>query len=113
MEMHKQNNEMISSTLTTTTMSLSQLQVSFANVQSQLKMEKVSSLAKENRIKSLEGLVIKIGYDTKDVNATNEIIKKKKLDITTLRKQLKLATLEDPMTKEIVEYEALKADMMK
>jgi len=31
-------------------------------------MEKVSSLAKDNRIKSLEDLVIKIGYDPKDIN---------------------------------------------
>lgn len=33
MEMHKQTSEMISSTLTNTAMSLSKLQVSFANVQ--------------------------------------------------------------------------------
>jgi len=31
-------------------------------------MEKVSSLAKDNRIKSLEDLVVKIGYDPKDIN---------------------------------------------
>ena len=72
--MHKKTGEMISSTLTNTAMSLSQLQVSFANVQSQLKMVKVSSLAKYNRIKSLEYLVLNIGYDPKYVNASKEII---------------------------------------
>jgi len=86
MEMHKQTGEMITSTLTNIAMSLSKLQVSFANVQSQLKMEKVSSLAKENRIKSLEDLVTKIGYDPKDVIVAEEIIKKKNLDIAALRK---------------------------
>ena len=63
-------------------------------------MEKISSLAKYNRIKSLEDLVTKIGYDPKDVNVAEEIIKKN-LDIATLRKQLKLPATEDPMTKDI------------
>ena len=43
-------------------------------------------MAKDNRIKSLEDLVIKIGYDPKDVNVAEEIIRKKNLDITALRK---------------------------
>lgn len=49
-------------------------------------MEKVSSLAKDNRIKSLENLVIKIGYYPKDIISTEQIIKKKNLDIAALRK---------------------------
>ena len=85
MEMHKQTGEMIYSTLNKHALSLSKLQVSFANVQSQLKMENVSSLSKDNRIKSLEDFVVNIGYDPKDVNAAEEIIKKKNLDIETLR----------------------------
>lgn len=76
-------------------------------------MEKVSSLAKDNRIKSLEDLVIKIVYGPKDVIVVEEIIKKKNLDIATLRKHLKLLATEDPMTKDIAEGEAHKADMTK
>ena len=76
MDVHKKTGEMISFTLTNTAISLSKLQVSFANVQSQLKMEKVSSLAKDNRINYLENLVINIGYDPKDVNSTEDISKK-------------------------------------
>jgi len=76
-------------------------------------MEKVFSLAKDNGIKSLEDLVVKIWYDPKDVNAVEEIIKKKNLYIAALRKQLKLPATEDPLTKEIEENEAQKADMMK
>ena len=74
-------------------------------MQSQLKMEKVSSLTKDNRIKSLKYLVIKIRYDPKDINAAKEIIKKKNLDIAALRKKLKLTATEDPLTKYIEENE--------
>ena len=86
-------------------MSLSKLQVSFANFQSQLKMERASS-AKDNRIKYLEDLVLKIGQDPKDVNVVEEIIKKKKLDIVALRKQLKLPATEDPLAKDIEQGQA-------
>lgn len=113
MEMHKQMGEIISSTLTNTTMSLSKLQVSFANIQCQLKMKKVSSLATDNRIKSLEDFVVNIGYDPKDVNVAEEIIKKNNLDIVALRKKLKMTATDDPLTMDIEENEAQKANMMK
>ena len=50
-------------------------------------------------MKTLEDLIVKIGYDPKDCNATEEILKKKNVDIAALRKQLKLPSIEDPMTK--------------
>ena len=99
MEMHKQTGEIISYTLINIAMSLSKLEVSYAKIRSQLKMEKVSSLAKDNRMKSLEDLVVKIGYDLKDINIAEEIIKKKNMDIGALRKQLKLPAMEDPLAK--------------
>ena len=49
-------------------------------------MEKVSYLAKDNMIKSLEDLVITIGYDPKDVNVAKGIFEKENLDIAALRK---------------------------
>jgi len=76
-------------------MALSKLRTTLSNVQSELKIEKISSLAKDNRFKSLEGLVIKIGYDLIDIKAVEDIIKKTNADITTLRKQLKLPSIED------------------
>ena len=51
MDMHIQTSEMLFSTMTNTTMSLSKLRTSLSNVQSQLKLERVSSLAKDNKIK--------------------------------------------------------------
>lgn len=64
-------------------------------------MEKLYSLAKDNMVKSLEDLVVKIGYDPKNINDVEDIIKKKNLDIATFRKQLKFPATEDPLTKDI------------
>jgi len=113
MEMHKQTGEMIFSTVTNTAMSLSRLQVPLANVQSQLKMEKVFALAKDTKIKYMEDLVIKVGYDPANINATKELVKKSNLDIEALRKQLKFPATKDPLAKDIEEKETQKADMMK
>jgi hypothetical protein len=67
-------------------MTSSKLQVSINNIQSQLKLYKISSLAKDNKIKSLEELVLKIGYDPTNVKEVEELIKKKNVDIASLRK---------------------------
>lgn len=113
MEMHKQTREMIFYTITNTTMNLSKLQVTLATVQSQPKMEKVSALAKDTRIKTLEDLAIKLGYDLANINVAEELVKKKNLDMATLRKQLKLPAIEDPLAKDIEETGTQKANMMK
>lgn len=49
-------------------------------------MEKISSLAKDTRIKSLEDLVVKMGYDPVNMKVAEEIIKNKNIDIVALRK---------------------------
>jgi hypothetical protein len=49
-------------------------------------MEKISSFAKDNIIKKLEELVLKIGYDSSNVKAAEEMIKKNNADIASLRK---------------------------
>ena len=85
-DMHRQTWEMIFSTLTNTSMTTSKLQVSLNNIQSQLKPEKISYLAKDNKIKSLEELVLKIGYDPTNVKAAEELLKNKNVDIAYLRK---------------------------
>ena len=53
------------------------LQGSLDNVTAQYKLDKTSSQAKDNRIKSLEGLVIDLGHDPSDIKATEKLIKKK------------------------------------
>lgn len=99
MDMHIQSGEMFFSTMTTTAMSLSKLKTALSNVQYQLNIENISSLAKDNKLKSLEDLVVNIGYYPKDNKAVEEITKKKNANISALRKQLKLPSIEDPKIK--------------
>jgi hypothetical protein len=113
MDLHKQTGEMVFHTLSHASASASKFQVALNNAQTQLKLEKISSFAKDNRIKMLEELVLKIGYDPASVKAAEEMIKKKNADITSLRKQLKLPPIEDPRAKEIAEKEGEKDEMLK
>jgi hypothetical protein len=113
MDLHKQTREMVFHILAHASSSAAKLQVSLNNAQTQLKLEKISSFAKDNRIKTLEELVLKIGYDPSNVKAAEEMIKKKNADISSLRKQLKLPPTEDSQAKEIAEKEGEKDEMLK
>jgi hypothetical protein len=113
MDLHKQTGEMVFHTLAHASASAAKFQVSLNNAQTQLKLEKISSFAKDNRIKTLEELVLKIGYDPANVKAAEEMIKKKNADIASLRKQLKLPPTEDSQAKEIAEKEGEKDEMLK
>jgi hypothetical protein len=86
MDLHRQTGEMVFSTLKNASTAAAKLQVSLSNVQTQLKLEKISSFAKDNKIKTLEELVLKIGYDPSNVKAVEEMLKKKNVDIASLRK---------------------------
>jgi DNA-binding transcriptional MerR regulator len=78
-----------------------------------LKIEKISSFSKYNRIKTLEELVLKIRYDPSNVKVVEEMLKKKNFDIASLRKQLKLPPMEDAQAKEIAETEGEKDEMLR
>ena len=95
MDLHRQTGEIVFSTLENASTVAAKLQVSLSNVQTQLKLEKISSFAKDNGIKTLEELVLKIRYDPSNVKAIEEMLKKKNVDIASLRKQLKLPLMED------------------
>jgi hypothetical protein len=112
-QMDLQTREMVFYTLAHASTTVSKLQVSLNNFQTQLKLEKVSSFAKDNRIKTLEELVLKISYDPANVKAAEEMIKKKNVGIASLRKQLKLPPTEDSQAKEIAEKEGEKDEMLK
>jgi hypothetical protein len=113
MDFHRQTGEMVFSTLANASTTAAKLQVSLNNVQTQLKLEKVSSFEKDNRIKSLEEMVLKVGYDPSNVKVVEELLKKKNADIASLRKQLKLSATEDSQTKEMAETEGQKEEMLK
>ena len=112
MDMNTHPGEMLFSTMTTKAMSLSKLKLALSNLQSQLKIEKLSPLAKDNRMKTLEELVVKVGYDPKDCKAAEEINKKKNADIVALRKHLKIPSIEDSRTKNMAENEDDKYEML-
>jgi len=94
-------------------MTTANLQTSLNKFHSQLKMEKISSLDKDNKIKSLEELVLKILYDPSNVKETKELLKKKNVDIASLRKQLKILAIEDPQVKEMVKTGDHKEEILK
>jgi len=89
-ELHKQTGEMVNSTLVNKAMLAHQLQSSLDNTTAQLQLEKASSLAKDNRIKSLEEIIIELGHDPKYAKGIKALIKKKEEDVAALRQQLKL-----------------------
>lgn len=74
-------------------------------------LERASSLAKDNRIKSLEEIIIELGHDPKDAKGIKASIKKKEEDIAALRKQLKLPITMHPQTTEVVQQKE-EEDMM-
>lgn len=78
------------------------LENSLNNTISQLQLEKSSSQAKDNRIKTLEELIIGFGHDPKDVKAVEALIKKKDEDIAALRKQLKLPPSRHPQIAKVI-----------
>ena len=77
---------MVFHTLAHASASASKFRVALNNAQTQLKLEKIPSFAKDNIIKMLEELVLKIGYDPVNVKVAEEMIKKKNADIASLRK---------------------------
>ena len=87
---------MIYSTLTGKAIAAHQLSNSLNNISAQFRLKKASSQANDNRIKSLEDLVIELGHNPKDVKAKEQLIKKKNDDIATLKKQLKIPQLHHP-----------------
>jgi len=53
------------------------LKESLSNTSSQLDLERISSLAKDNRIKTLEEIIIEPGHDPKDAKGIKALIRKK------------------------------------
>ena len=78
---------MVYSTLVDKAMLAHKLENSLNNTLAQLDLEKASSLAKDNRIKSLEDIIIELGHGPKYAKGIKALMKKIEEDITALRKQ--------------------------
>ena len=102
-ELHKQTGEMVYATLAGKAMLAHELKESLKNTNTQLDLEKMSSLAKDNRIKTLEEIIIDLGHDPKDPKGVRALMKKKDDDIAALRKRLRLPLTEHPQTAELVQ----------
>ena len=111
-EFHRQTSEMLYSTITNKAMSAQKLQNTISNMQDQMKLEESSLYAKDLRIKTLEELVLQVGYDPANIKAAELFVKKKNEDIAALRKQLKLPQSEHPQTKEVIQEHNEKDEMM-
>ena len=94
---------MVYSTLADKALMAHKLQNSLYNTSAQLELENASSLAKDNRIKSLEEIIMELGHDPKDPKGTQALIKKKEEDIEYLRKQLRLPITMHPQTTEFAQ----------
>ena len=103
---------MIYSTMTNKAMSVQKLQSSLDNIATQIKLQKASSQAKDNRIKSVEYLVIEMGHDPNDIKTAEKLIKKNNDDIVALKKQLEFPHSEHPQTKEVLESQTHQEEMM-
>jgi len=76
---------------------------SLHNTSTQLELEKASSQAKDNRIKSLEEIIIELGHDPNDPKGVQALIKEKEEDIAALKKQLRLPPTIHPQTTEVAQ----------
>ena len=86
---------MLYSTVTNKAMSAQKLQNTISNMQDQMKLDKASLYAKDQRIKALEELVLQVGYDPANIKAA-ELLVKKIEDRVASRKQLKLPQSQHP-----------------
>ena len=71
------------------------------NTNTQLDFERLSSKAKDNRIKSLEEIIVDLGHDPSDPTGVKALMKKKDDDLNAMKKRLKLLPTEHPQTAEL------------
>jgi len=110
-EMHKQTGEMVYATLADKAMLANQLKESLTNTNTQLDLERMSSITKDNRIKTLEEIIMDLGHDPKDAKGIKALMKKKEDDIAALKKQLRLPATMHPLIAELAQEKQVE-DMM-
>jgi len=102
-DLHKKTGEMVYSTLADKTLMAHRLQNSLHKIAAQLELEKASSQAKDNIIKSLEEIILEMGHDSNEPKGVQTLMKKKDEDIAALRKQIKLPATLHPQTKGVAQ----------
>lgn len=102
-ELHKQTGEMVYASLADETLENYKLKSSLNATASQLDLEKASSQAKDNRIRSLEDIIIEIGHDPKDISGIQEILKLRDADMAAMRKKIKIPSTIHPQIDEVAQ----------
>ena len=102
---------MVYATLADKAMLAHELKESLKNTNTQLDLEKMSSSAKDNRIKTLEEIIVDLGHDPKDPKGVKALMKKKDDDIAALRKQLRLPPTVHPQTAELLQEKEVEDTM--
>jgi len=95
---------MVHSTLADKAILAHRLQNSLHNTSAQLELEKASSLAKDNRLKSLEEIIMELGHDPNDPKGIQALIKKKEEDIAAFRRKLRLPITIHPQTTKVAQH---------
>ena len=106
-ELHKQAGEMVYATLVEKATLAYELKESLKNTNTQLDVERMSSKAKDNRIKTLEDIIVDMGHDPNDPTGVKALMKKKDDDLKALKKRLKLPPTEHPQTTELQEQKKM------
>ena len=102
-ELHKQTGEMVYAALADKTLENYKLTSSLNATASQLELERASSQAKDNRIRSLEEIIVEIGHNPNDIKGIQEILKLRDADMAALRKKVKLPATIHPQTDEVAQ----------
>ena len=102
-ELHKQTGEMVYASLADMTLVNYRLENSLNNTAAQLKLERASSQAKDNRIKALEEIIIELGHDPKDIKVVQALLKLRDADMAALRKMIKIPATLHPQTEEVAQ----------
>ena len=76
---------------------------SLNNTAAQLELEKASSQAKDNRMRSLEDIIIEVGHDPKDPKAIQTLLKIRDADLVALRKMIKISATLHPQIEEVAQ----------
>ena len=102
-ELHKQTSEMVYASLADKTLENYKLTSSLNATASQLELERASSQAKDNRIRSLEDIIVEIGHNPNDIKGIQEILKLRDANMAALRKKVKLPATIHPQTDEVAQ----------
>ena len=76
-KLHKQTGEMVYATLADKAMLAHEMKESLKNTNTQLDLERMSSSAKDNRIKTLDDIIVDLGHDPKNPKGVKALMKKK------------------------------------